>query len=442
MGRVWQSYDTHLKRHVALKIINPEWLSGQAPAGVKPQDIAARFRREAELGARFTHPGLPTLYDAQLSGSPKDLYMVWELVLGQDLEQILHQEGGRLPVTRALSLALQIADVLALTHTDPVIHRDLKPANIMVTGNWQVKLVDFGVAAVFGSDYPRLTLPGQVLGSIDYMAPEQFNNRGLIVPQTDSYALGCLLYQMLAGQPPFTGDQATVLEGHRRRSPLPVQDLRPEVSQEINALVMGMLAKDAEERPLARHIVTQLTSHCGGPEFVTAGSIPDVALTSGPAEPQVPLQTRLIQAQALFDGGHFGEALVVYNALGAELTTAGPDGRDDAAQCRAQAAHCHMRLGNQRIALDAYEALAEELIHDRPADDTLLLHVRCYFGLLQAASNQPQALTTLADIYPLLKEHLGSEAPQTTDVREALNQFARLGAFSPRDPAPHEAASR
>ena len=140
MGQVWQAWDTQLRRAAAIKTINPERLTGQAN-DVIHQDIAARFRREAVLGARFSHPGLPTLYDAQLDGGPKDLYLVWELVLGQNLAQILAQEGGRLPVPRALSLAAQIADVLTCIHEDPVIHRDLKPANVMIIEGWKVKLI-------------------------------------------------------------------------------------------------------------------------------------------------------------------------------------------------------------------------------------------------------------------------------------------------------------
>ncbi|WP_073756573.1 serine/threonine-protein kinase [Streptomyces sp. CB03234] len=183
--------------------------------------------------------------DAQLDGGPKDLYLVWELVVGENLAQILTQEGGRLPLARALSLAAQITDVLACIHEDPVVHRDLKPANVMITEGWKAKLLDFGVAAVFGADHPRLTQAGQVLGTVAYMAPEQLTDRGLIDPKTDLYALGCLLYEMLTGQPPFIGDHAQVMHDHRFRTPAPVRELRPDVTPDINDLVMSMLAKDA-----------------------------------------------------------------------------------------------------------------------------------------------------------------------------------------------------
>ncbi|WNO73089.1 serine/threonine-protein kinase [Streptomyces sp. AM8-1-1] len=432
MGQVWQAWDTQLKRPTAVKIINPDLLIKQANA-ISHEDLAARFCREAELGARFSHPGLPTLYDAHLDGSPKDLYMVWELVLGQDLTEILTQEGGRLPVVRALFLAAQIADVLACAHEDPVIHRDLKPANIMITEAWKVKLLDFGVAAIFGADHPRLTQPGQILGTVAYMAPEQFTDRGLIVPQTDIYALGCLLYEMLTGQPPFTGDHATVMDSHRHRPPAPVRELRPDVPPGIGDLVMSMLAKDSADRPASAQLIAdQLAPHhaASGPS-TDAGT----TATEPPASP-VPLHIRIVQAQALFDAGRFGDALPAYNKLSAELAAEGDEHADEAAEARAKAAFCHLRLGNRKEALSEYEALVLQLSQRSPTDSMLLLDVHSNLGLLQEAAHQPGlALATLADAYPLLVEHLGRDAPLTTEVRAALNRLQLGSSFPRQEPA-------
>ncbi|MGW6482740.1 protein kinase domain-containing protein, partial [Streptomyces sp. NPDC055059] len=436
MGHVWQAWDGHLKRPVAVKVISPERLTGHAQ-DIKPEDIAARFRREAELGARFSHPGIPTLYDAQLTGTPKELYMVWELVLGQDLADILVQEGGRLPLTRAVSVAAQIADILALTHTDPVIHRDLKPANIMITGSWKVKLLDFGVAAVFGTANPRLTQAGHILGTVAYMAPEQFNDRGDIIPQTDLYALGCLLYQMLTGTTPFTGDHATVMDGHRNRPPTSLHILRPDAPADIGALVLSLLAKEPAARPAsARRVLDQLLPHCADSQPAADPALPTIqsrATEAAPA-PELPLNIRTVQAMALFDEGRFGDALPAYTALGKELTAAGADHVHEAAECRAKAAFCHLRLGNQEQALIEYEALDAELCEDDAADASLSLEVRCRLGLLQEATGQVAALKTLADLYPILAKTLGRDAPETTDVRAALNRLNKLGSALPSQP--------
>lgn len=448
MGQVWHSWDLYLKRPAAIKIINPERLIEPANR-VSPEAVVARFCREAELGARFTHPGLPTLYDAELSGSPSDLYMVWELIVGQDLAQILAETSGRLTVIRALSLTAQIADTLACIHEDPVIHRDIKPSNIMITEAWKTKLLDFGVAAVYGSDYPRLTQDGHILGTVAYMAPEQFADRGLIVPQTDLYALGCLLYEMLTGQPPFTGDAASVMDAHRTRTPTRARELRPDTPADVDDLLMSMLAKDIADRPTSAHLIAQRLAPFmapAGPDSQAAnngGDQSDTPATVSATTGALPASGRIVQAQALLDAGHFGEALPLYNALSAELAAADDDPRQ-AAECRANAAFCHLRLGNLDQALIEYNALVADLSQDTPSEDALLLEARSRLGLLQAATNRPEeALATFVAIYSLLTQHLGHEHPLTTEVRTVFNRLNRLGGIFPRptpSPAPQAAS--
>ncbi|MFE1852130.1 serine/threonine-protein kinase [Streptomyces sp. NPDC059489] len=435
MGQVWQSWDTQLKRPAAIKIINPERLVEQANS-ISPEVVAARFRREAELGARFIHPGLPMLYDAELNGSPNDLYIVWELIVGQNLAQILAADGGRLPINRALSFAAQIADTLACIHADPVVHRDLKPSNIMVTESWKTKLLDFGVAAIYGSDYPRLTEDGQLLGTVAYMAPEQFADRSFIVPQTDLYALGCLLYEMLTGQPPFTGDPVSVMDAHRTRIPTPARELRPDIPSDVDDLLMDMLAKDTVDRPASAHLIAELLASHAPPESAqpsagNEGDQDDATAVIPASVSQRSVTIRIAQAQSFFDGGHFGDALPLYNTLSAELTAA--DDPRQAAECRAQAAFCHLRLGNLQQALTEYTALAAELIPDTPPEDHLLLEVQSRVGLLQAATNRPEeALVTFAGIYSLLTQHLGRDDSLTAEVRTVFNRLNRLGRAFPR----------
>ncbi|MFE2128963.1 serine/threonine-protein kinase [Streptomyces amritsarensis] len=435
MGQVWHAWDGELKRSIAIKLIRPDQLIGPQSQSLTVDEIVARFRREAELGARFTHPNIPVLLDAQFRGSPKDYYMVWELVLGRDLGQLLQSER-RLPTEQALSVARQTAEVLHRLHADPVIHRDLKPANIMVTDDGRVKVLDLGVAAVFGADHPRLTRAGQLLGTVAYMAPEQFG--GTIVPQTDLYALGCLLYEMLAGEPPFTGDAATVMAGHHHRSPLPLSDLRPELEADIAALVMDLLAKDADHRPVsARTVLDRLAPHCkpitaaaaqgSSPPRDADGSSPvtSALVVSAPAQstPALSVEIRMGQALALYDAGRFGHALPLYADLAAELTAAGADRAAEAGDCRAKAAYCHLRLGNRQQALADYQSLADAFSKEDPAD-AFVLDVRCRLGILQEAAGQSEAaLETLANLYPLLVAQLGRNAEQSTEVRTALNRL-------------------
>jgi serine/threonine protein kinase len=421
MGQVWQAWDTRLKRAIAIKIISPERLTTPGN-GITAEDMMARFRREAELGARFSHPNMPVLHDAKLQGGGKDLYMVWELVLGRNLSEVLDEER-RLPVEQALFIAQQTARVLDSLHSYPVIHRDVKPANIMITDAGAVKLLDLGIAAVFGTANPRLTQAGQLLGTVAYMAPEQFNN-GLIAPQTDLYALGCVMYEMLAGEPPYTGEAVVIMDGHRNGTPVPLQTLCPDLHPPVAELIMSLLAKDTTERPAsARSVLDQLDTLHITARPATQPTPPKNAPPHSPTSPELPAATRKGQALAFFHAGHFGKALPLYSDLSTELAEAGPDHAADAAECRAHAAHCHLRLGNVEYALSAYISLAETLPQDDPLEP-LLLDVRCEIALLQEMTGHPEALESLANLYPLLDKHHGRDAHRTTQVREALNRAA------------------
>ncbi|MFE3687603.1 serine/threonine-protein kinase [Streptomyces sp. NPDC059095] len=421
MGQVWQAWDIHLKRAIAIKVISPERLANPGQ-GLTTEDIMARFRREAELGARFTHPNMPVLHDAELQGGGKDLYMVWELVLGRNLSEIL-ADNARVPLRQALLIAQQTAHVLASLHSYPVIHRDVKPANIMITDMGSVKILDLGIAAVFGTANPQLTQPGQLLGTVAYMAPEQFSGKP-VIPQTDLYALGCVMYEMLAGQPPYTGDPVVIMDGHRNGTPVPLQTLHPDLPPRVTELVMSLLAKEPTKRPAsARIFLDQLDPLCVTARETTSATPQKSTPTDSTAAPELPAAIRKGQALALFHDGHFGKALPLYTALSAELAEAGPDHATDAAECRANAAHCHLRLGNVEHALGAYISLAETLPKNDPLEP-LLLDVQCEIALLQEMTGRPAALESLAHLYPILDAHLGRDAPRTSQVRAALNRAA------------------
>ena len=244
MGVVWKAIDTTLDREVAIKLL---------PVAVShdPERLA-RFEREAKLLARLTHPGIARVYSLHRVGELSLLAM--ELVPGEDLSTRLARHD--LSQQEALFIAAQIADALNAAHSHGIVHRDLKPANIRLTGDGHVKLLDFGLAKVFAHESiadsptvvsPAMTVHGMILGTAAYMSPEQANGRS-VDQRADIWAFGCVLFEMLTGQPAFSGQSvvdtlATVLKVDPDWSLLP--DQTPTTMREV---LVGCLAKDPAER--------------------------------------------------------------------------------------------------------------------------------------------------------------------------------------------------
>ncbi|MER6038337.1 serine/threonine-protein kinase [Streptomyces sp. NPDC001835] len=282
MGDVWAAHDRVLLRPVALKFLRRDAVS--AP-GAGP---LARFRREAQLTARIDHPAVPVVHDLGTDGDIS--YLVIELVDGQSLDQVLEQNGPLDPPAAA-TLALQICDALATAHRAGVVHRDLKPSNVMLDPEGRVRLLDFGVALSTAPLDSRLTATGSGLGSVRYAAPEQHLLRRDVDHRCDLYALGCLLHELLAGQPPFagTGDQSLTQE-HLYAPPPPLRRMRSDTPPGLERLVLDLLAKKPGDRPPSAEVVAARLaafvhqSHAGGPAaggpsaFHAAGPPPD-ALT-------------------------------------------------------------------------------------------------------------------------------------------------------------------
>ncbi|MFI0135353.1 serine/threonine-protein kinase [Streptomyces luteogriseus] len=397
MGQVWQAYDRELGRPVAVKLIHPHHLAATGDP-TAADELIERFRREARLVAGFRHPGLPVLYDARLGRVAEHVYMVMELVLGDTLESVLRY-GQPLTEAQVVDIALQLCEILTHTHALPVIHRDLKPANIMVSPTGRITVVDFGVAATFkgaARTRQRLTRHRQVLGTVGYLAPEQVVQSGLIVPQTDLYAMGCILYELLTGEPPFTDELSAVLYD----PPVPLAMLRPDIHPVLEAAITETLAKRQDERPpSARAVHDRLLPLQPGAEPTPAPSVP----ASGDGSGAVPVPERFSHAQALFDDGDLGRALPAYTALAAELASAGPQHAEQAAHCRARSAHCRMGLGHLHEALKQFRALVDELAPVRPSDDPLLLEVRLHAGtLLVTLGDYGAATIELTDLHQLL----------------------------------------
>jgi len=237
MAVVWRGRDLRLDRPVAIK----EMLLGL------PDPVAMkRFDREARVAARLAHPNIVAVHDVGTDGDRH--YIVMELVEGRTVAAML--ADGPLPVADAVAIAEQACDGLAAAHAAGIIHRDIKPANLVRTGSGVVKICDFGIArALLSSDDTDLTGPTLAMGSSQYMAPEQVNGEP-IDARTDLYALGCTLYAMLTGEPPFSGG-TTLATLHRQctEPPVPVGERRADVPPALAELTAHLLAKVPADRP-------------------------------------------------------------------------------------------------------------------------------------------------------------------------------------------------
>lgn len=245
MGEVYRARDIRLHRVVAVKVL---------PAGkVADPDRKRRFLQEAKAASALNHPNIITVHDiAEEHGTQ---FIVMEYVPGKALDQLIPRKG--LPAAETLKYAIQIADALAKAHAAGIVHRDLKPANIMVTGEGQVKLLDFGLAklteAPIGAEDATLTVrdateAGAIVGTVSYMSPEQAEGKP-VDARSDIFSFGAVLYEMLTGQKAFQGDsRVSTLAAILTREPKPLSQLVPDVPPELEKLIARCLRKDRERR--------------------------------------------------------------------------------------------------------------------------------------------------------------------------------------------------
>jgi serine/threonine protein kinase len=236
MATLFKATDMRDGRPVAIKVPHPEMEADPV--------LVERFRREQEIGQELDHPGVVKTFDGE---ERSRLYMVIEWVDGRLLRAILNEER-RLPIERATNFALQILDALDTMHKHGVVHRDLKPENIMVDAEDRIKLIDFGIA--LREDARRLTFVDMspTLGTPDYISPEQVKGqRG--DQRSDIYSLGVMLYEMLTGEPPFTGPNPLAVMNERvLHDPEPARKRRPEISPELNEILNRALERDPRRR--------------------------------------------------------------------------------------------------------------------------------------------------------------------------------------------------
>jgi hypothetical protein len=333
MGVVWAARDHDQGGHeVALKLLAPQGY------GSALTTLERRFLREARLTGRLSHPGIPAVLDH--GSHDGELYLVMELVDGRALDAVLKDEGP-MAIDRAAGIAQAVADVLAYAHGQGIVHRDLKPSNLMITGLGQVKVLDFGVAAALEPrpGETRLTASNAAPGTVVYMAPEQAV--GKTVPASDLYSLGCVLYELLAGTPPFTEGGPFMLYHRHATEPVPpLTRRRPDVPDGLDRLVGALLEKLPEDRPASASEVQALLD-------------PWVPAPVGQAATAHP---RLAEIAALRRAGRPAPALAAYEELLVSADLAGAD----VLAVRVGIALCAGALGRTREALDELRSVLAE----------------------------------------------------------------------------------
>jgi serine/threonine protein kinase/beta-lactam-binding protein with PASTA domain len=246
MAEVHEGRDLRLGRRVAIKILRPDLAKDPA--------FQARFRREAQSAAALNHPNIVAVYDTgeDVLTDPQGQdvvvpYIVMEYVDGMTLRQLL-ASGRRLLPERALEIAAGVLTALDYAHRHGIVHRDIKPANVMLTRTGDVKVMDFGIARAINEAGQTMTSASAVMGTAQYLSPEQA--RGEVVDaRSDLYSTGVLLYELLVGRPPFSGDSAVAIAyQHVSEMPTPPSQVDSGVSPEIDAVVLRALAKRADDR--------------------------------------------------------------------------------------------------------------------------------------------------------------------------------------------------
>ena len=234
MSNVFRAHDRLLERTVALKILHEQF--------TRDDDYVERFRREARAVAQLAHPNIVTVIDRGEQDGRQ--YIVFEYVDGQNLKELT--AGGPLDPREAIGLALQVARALSFAHERGLVHRDVKPQNVLLNDDGQAKVTDFGIARSL--DVHGVTQTGTVLGTSDYIAPEQARGQK-VDPKTDIYSLGAVLYELLTGDVPFKGDNfVAVAMRHVNEPPPSVLDRRPDCPLRLDLAIQRAMAKDPEER--------------------------------------------------------------------------------------------------------------------------------------------------------------------------------------------------
>jgi len=235
MSSVYRAHDRLLERSVALKILHEQF--------TRDEGYVERFRREARSVAQLAHPNIVTVIDRGEQDGRQ--FIVFEYVDGENLKELVDREGP-LPVRDAIELTLQVARGLSFAHDQGLVHRDVKPQNVLLDADGRAKVTDFGIAHAV--DVDGMTITGTIMGTSNYIAPEQARGQP-VDEQTDVYSLGCVLYELLAGEVPFDGDSFVAIAMRHVNDPVPsVREVRPDVPPRLDWAIQRAMAKDHDDR--------------------------------------------------------------------------------------------------------------------------------------------------------------------------------------------------
>ncbi len=241
MAEVHLGRDLRLNREVAVKVLRSDL--------ARDPSFQVRFRREAQAAASLNHPAIVAVYDTgeDRSASGATPYIVMEYVEGDTLRDVLRREG-RLRPEKAMELAADICGALDFSHRNGIVHRDVKPGNVMITPDGAVKVMDFGIARAVSDSAATMTSTAAVIGTAQYLSPEQARGEG-VDARSDVYSVGCLLYELVTGAPPFTGDSpVSVAYQHVREDPRLPSSINPAIPPELDAILMKAMAKNPANR--------------------------------------------------------------------------------------------------------------------------------------------------------------------------------------------------
>jgi beta-lactam-binding protein with PASTA domain/tRNA A-37 threonylcarbamoyl transferase component Bud32 len=293
MAEVYLAHDLMLDRQVALKVLFPELSTDR--------NFVERFRREAQAAANLSHPNIVSIYDW---GEEEGTYfIVMEYVEGRTLGQMIRREGPLMAV-RAAEVGADVAAALAFAHRSGVVHRDVKPGNVLISPNGQVKVTDFGIARAANSDQD-LTQTGAVMGTATYFSPEQAQGHR-VDPRSDLYSLGVVLYEMVAGRPPFSGDNPMAIAyKHVREQPVPPGDVNPDVPDAFDAIVLQAMAKNPNDRYASADELRQDLLRFRQGRMVLANPTVAVPVTASDATVAVPAYdaTQVVERTRVGGGG-------------------------------------------------------------------------------------------------------------------------------------------
>ncbi|MFC6013009.1 serine/threonine-protein kinase [Nocardia lasii] len=444
MGQVFRGFDRKLKRQVAIKIIHPRLAEND--------EWERRFVREAELMARMSHPGMATVFDAGIEpGPPEQPFLIMEYIKGATLDAILSTRG-RLPLGAVAGIAAQTAAVLAEAHGHRIFHRDLKPSNLMLCADGTVRVLDFGIAVALDADQTRLTRTGSGIGTPEYMAPEQVRGK-TVVPQTDLYSLGLVIYELLTGVRAMLGSSEFDTMYNQITAPPPV--LVPErdgVPEELAVLVTSMLAKEPIDRPadaatvhaVLMRYVGALDALMENPEPASPARLYATAVgasaatrtattrlrTDADAAAPAPEFTRgdldraVRRARDLADESRYVPAIDgLKDLLGVAVPELGSrDG--DVVDARVRLADLCLESGDNAQASTLYSDLIDDLTAERGPYDDQVMYCQRQLATCQVRAGQVRAaLTRLRKLHTQLAAWHGESDARVVQLAEMITQI-------------------